>query len=123
MSPTELKHRQDEFERVLQGLASWMNKFQLSIAKPPAEAMRIDHEGRCHVAFDFTIDGLEYAAPLVIERENGAEDRFTLHVDGKKRFFELKLDGSPMGANGSELDRAAEEIADAMLEQASGPSE
>jgi hypothetical protein len=123
MNPTELKHRQDEFERLLRGLAGWMNKFQLTIAKPPAEAMRIDHDGRCHVAFDFTIHGLEYAAPLVIERKNGAEDRFTLHVDGKKRVFELKLDGSPMGESRSELERAAEDIADAMLEEASGPSE
>jgi hypothetical protein len=126
MNPTDMKdmkHRQDEFERLLGGLMGWMSKLRFAVAKPPAEAMRIDHEGRCHVAFDFVINGLEYAAPLVIERKEGTEDRFTLHVDGKKRFFEVKLDGSPLGATRAELDRAAEDIADAMLEEASGPSE
>jgi hypothetical protein len=61
----------------------------------------------------------------MIERKSGVGngDGFTLDVDHGKRTFDLRPDGSPTGTTPSELSRAAEEIADAMVETASGPSE
>jgi hypothetical protein len=125
MEPNQEMQPWNEFERALGGLMGWMSKAKLTVAKPPSEAMRLDKEGRCHVTFDFEVDGLEYAVPLMIERKSGVGngDGFTLDVDHGKRTFDLRPDGSPTGTTPSELSRAAEEIADAMVETASGPSE
>jgi hypothetical protein len=125
MDPKEVKHVSDEFERALGGLMGWMNKFRLTVAKPPNEAMRVDKEGRCHVTLDFEVGGLEYSVPLMLERKTSPGDGggFTLDVDHGKRSFELMPDGSPKGATPEDLERAAEDIADALVETASGPSE
>jgi hypothetical protein len=125
MDSDDQKRTQDEFEPAVGGLVGWMNKFKLATVKPPLESMRIDKEGLCHWTFDFAIDGLEYTVPLKLERKNGTVEGggFTLHVDNEGRSFDLKRDGSPTGTASQEIDRAAEDIADAMVEAASGPSE